>query len=234
MKAIWLGYLLCSASLFGEIDREEYRFMDEIALKVGADKASDFHDYTSVYSQYFGRLKNKPVRLLEIGICKGRSVELWEEYFPHGELYFIDITYDFLEVFPVRSTFYLADQEKPEDLARVVRDSGGEFDIIIDDGGHTMNQQIVSFRELFPHLKSGGIYIVEDLHTSYWPMYGGGDGPNTTLAYLKRLIDDVNAVGARTKKASHLNLDPSLELTPYQKEILSIHFYDSVAVILKR
>jgi hypothetical protein len=89
---------------------------------------------------------------------------------------------------------------------------------------------------LFPHVKSGGLYIIEDLHTSYWPAFGGGRHSRTTIAFLKGLIDDVNFIGARTKRASHLNIDSSIskELNPYRTQIESIHFYDSVAIIIKR
>ena len=80
------------------------------------------------------------------------------------------------------------------------------------------------------------MYIIEDLHTSYWPGDFGGGGPDSTISFLKNLIDDVNFIGATTKRASHLAIPPEVlkNLTLYQKEIFSIHFYDSIAIILKR
>lgn len=108
--------------------------------------------------------------------------------------------------------------------------------MILDDGGHTMVQQVISFKYLFPHVKSGGLYIIEDLHISYWERFGGGDHPRTTIAFLKGLIDDLNFVGAHSARASHLNIDPATvkELNLFRAEIESIHFYDSVAIIIKR
>jgi hypothetical protein len=129
----------------------------------------------------------------------------------------------------------LCDQGNSHELQRFVQLSGGNFDIILDDGGHTMQQQITSFTVLFPHVKSGGMYIIEDLHTSYWSSFGGG-GPNSTVNFLKSLIDEVNYVGMRTSRASHLLLSPETlkELNIYREQIQSIHFYDSVAIIIKR
>ena len=83
-------------------------------------------------------------------------------------------------------------------------------------------------------MKSGGLYIIKDLHTSYWSEFGGGAHPRTTISFLKGLIDEVNFVGARTRCASHLNIDPSKELNLYRTQIESIHLYDSVAIIIKR
>ena len=160
---------------------------------------------------------------------------MWEEYFPNADLHFIDITFDNVQYRSDRSRYYLCDQNNSAQLLDFIQSSGGNFDVILDDGGHTMSQQITSFCTLFPHVKSGGMYIIEDLHTSYWSLFGGG-GADSTIHFLKSLIDDVNYVGAKTSGASHRDLPSSLldELNLYQKQIYSIHFYDSVAIIIKR
>lgn len=215
---------------------EEYRYLDALALQSGADKGSNYHNYTEVYAQYFAPLKDRPIKFLEIGIYQGSSVKLWESYFKQADLHFIDITFSEVQYYSPRSHYHLANQENPRDLEKFIRAAGGDFDIILDDGGHTMNMQIVSFKTLFPHLKSGGLYIIEDLHTSYWPSFGGGENRGTTVSFLKSLIDELNFVGNRTTRASHRDLAPSLldSLSPYQREIESIHFYDSLAIIIKR
>lgn len=237
MKLFW-PYLFCSLFLFGTIHaslKEDYNYLDQLALKAGADKASNFHNYTEAYARYFAPLKDQPIKFLEIGIHRGASVKLWEEYFTSADLHFMDITLANVEYRSGRSQYHLCDQESPLDLQRFIQTTGGDFDVIIDDGGHTMNQQITSFSYLFPHVKSGGMYIIEDLHTSYWPYFGGG-GAGSTVNFLKNLIDDVNFVGNRATRASHLNIPTALlsELNIYREKIFSIHFYDSVAVILKR
>ncbi|HEY5236715.1 MAG TPA: class I SAM-dependent methyltransferase [Rhabdochlamydiaceae bacterium] len=226
---------LSTQNVFARVNQEDYRYLDELALAAGADKASNYHNYTEIYARYFAPLKDKPIKFLEIGIYKGNSVRLWEEYFKNAELHFMDITLERVEYSPQRAHFHIADQEKPEDLRMFIQKTGGNFDVIVDDGGHTMMQQVMSFKYLFPQVKRGGMYIIEDLHTSYWTEYGGGDHPRTAINFLKGLIDDVNFVGAHTTRASHHNVNPALkDLNLYRAQIESIHFYDSVAIIIKR
>jgi hypothetical protein len=233
-------YLLCALALLiypveAIQNQDEYRYLDKIAVEAGADKNSQYHNYTEIYSQYFAPYKEKSIKFLEIGIYQGASVKMWEEYFPNADLHFMDITFQELQYYSKRSHYHLCNQENRKQLQEFVQTTGGNFDIIIDDGGHTMNQQITSFSVLFPHVKSGGMYIIEDLHTSYWASYGGGKA-DSTVNFLKTLIDDVNYVGARTSRASHENISPSVlqELTIYREKIYSIHFYDSVAIVIKR
>lgn len=230
LSSIFLMKTLCSQSL------DDYRHMDEIATRCGADKGSHYHNYTEVYSKYFAPIQDLPLKFLEIGIYKGSSVKMWEEYLPSAELHFADITFERVEYFSQRSHYHICNQENPKDLRKLMKKTGGNFDVILDDGGHTMKQQITSLVTLFPYVKSGGMYIVEDLHTSYWPGHFGGGGSDSAIAFLKSLIDEVNFVGAKTTRASHLALDPQLlsQLNIFQKEILSIHFYDSVAILIKR
>jgi hypothetical protein len=222
-------------SLCATQNLEDYRILDEIAVRTGADKGSFYHNYTEIYANYFAPLRGKPLKFLEIGIYKGASVKMWEEYFPNADLHFMDITLGLSEYHSSRSHYHLCNQEDPAALNQFIQSSGGSFDVILDDGGHTMNQQITSFTVLFPHIKSGGMYIIEDLHTSYWNSYGGG-GPHSTVNFLKGLIDSVNHVGATTTRASHRSLSPEIQnnLDLYQKDILSMHFYDSICIIIKR
>lgn len=229
MKIIFFSFFLVPYFLIAEsvfqIDEQEYQYLDSLALsldpEIDSGKSSNWHNYTEIYSYYFGNIKDKPLKFLEIGIYKGSGVKLWENYFKNAELHFIDITLDRAEYFSNRSHYHLADQADPAQLLKVIDETGGEFDIIIDDGGHTMIQQITSFATLFPFLKSGGIYIVEDLHTSYWKTYGGGGtlefpraGPDTAIQFFKDLIDDVNFVGARTRSANH-----RFDLSPITSEL---------------
>ena len=238
-KMIFILALSASLSLHANLNtynQEAYNYLNPIALASGADKSSNHHNYTEVYSQYFDPIKDLPFKFLEIGIFRGNSVKLWEDYFPNAELHFIDISYDPVQYFSKRSHYHLVDQQNRTALEKFVQETGGAFDIILDDGGHMMQQQIVSFLTLFPHVKKGGMYIIEDLHTSYWSSYGGGNHTATTISFLKKLIDDVNYVGATTGRASHENLDSTFvnELKMFQKDIFSIHFYDSIAIIKKR
>jgi hypothetical protein len=220
----------------------EYQYMDQLALSAGTDKSSSYHHYTQIYSQYFADLKQKPITFLEIGIFRGASVKFWEQYFPNADLHFIDCTSEYLQYQSQRSKYHFMDQTNRKALQDLGKSVGG-FDIILDDGGHTMQQQIISFQSLFPYVKSGGMYIIEDLHTSYWSSYGGHgsienpkSGQDTAIDFCKNLVDDLNFRGARSGCADPNKFPEHLQssLTEYQAHIYSIHFYDSVCIIKKK
>ncbi|SRR5581483_1219302 len=235
-KLSFFAFILFATPTYASQVLEDYRQMDEIALHAGADKGSHFHNYTEVYSRYFAPLRDKPIKFLEIGINTGSSVKMWEEYFPFAELHFMDITFENIQYHTKRAQYHQYDQENISALEHFAQENGSNFDVILDDGGHTMRQQIHSFIALFPHVKSGGMYIIEDLHTSYWPGHFGGGGEDSTVNFLKKLIDEVNYVGATTTRANHtkLPLEVLNGLNLYQKEIYSMHFYDSIVIIIKR
>lgn len=131
------------------------------------DKVS--HGYMPTYEKVFNSISNCE-KILEIGIDTGLSLSMFHTIFPDAVIHGIDI-YDKkqyeLENGKVRC--HIGDQENREDLERIVTSTGeGLFDLILDDGGHTMRQQQVSLAHLFKYVKPGGFYLVEDLHTSRW------------------------------------------------------------------
>ena len=221
--------------------------LDALAIKYGTDKGPQWHNYTPIYDHYFHAKKGLPITLLEIGFWQGASMRMWDSYFTHPDthLYSIDFNDAYFSAITLcssRCAAYKADQEKPADLYRVMQSIGCNLDIIIDDGGHSMNQQITSFKTLFPYLKPGGIYIIEDLHSSYWQEYGSlgsceepQASPSATIRFLQALVDDVNAIGARTACAdpAKVPLDLQAVLSVYQKNIKANHFYSSLCIIEK-
>lgn len=224
-------------------NQDAYAYLDGLALKAGTDKSSAFHNYTKVYAKYFDTLRDEKLKFLEIGIFHGNSVKLWESYFVNSELHFIDIDPKMDRYQSKSSQYHFIDQANGVAMKNFVKSVGGNFDIIIDDGGHTMEQQIVSFKALFPAVNSGGLYIIEDVCTSYWQEYGGGGkigapapGSNTCIEFLKGLIDDLNYASGVNMCADFDKVKPKLKgtLKYYQKHIESIHFYPSLCVIIKK
>jgi Methyltransferase domain len=219
--------------------------LDELAIQYGTDKSSYHHAYTKYYEKYFELMRDKPVKFLEIGFYRGASAHMWEDYFSNGDLFFIDINphvFTQLNEFK-RVHINLVNQDDVCALNNFIEEVGTGFDIIIDDGGHTMSQQITSFKTLFPHVKSGGIYVIEDLHTSYpyGPNYAfdyGCANPEqpTAVNFLKTLVDCVNLPGARTTCADARKCPRNLisDLSSYVSEIESIHFYCSLVFIIKK
>lgn len=138
--------------------------LDNIGLKYGTDKSSSDHDYLKIFEKYFCDLKDKKIVVVEIGIWAGASLKMWEEYFTVAEIYGIDF-YPQRQYNTTRVKSLVANQEDRESLKKATNEIKG-FDILIDDGGHTMRQQQVTFGCLFPFLNRNGIYVIEDLHTS--------------------------------------------------------------------
>lgn len=129
------------------------------------DKGMLDHGFVEVYDKFFCQWQNEPIRILEIGLYNGGSLGLWYDYFTKASIFGIDIEPK-TQYENDRTKTFVADQVDRNQLKSFIDTHGGDFDIIIDDGGHAMAQQEISFGFLFPFVKSGGYYVIEDLHTS--------------------------------------------------------------------
>lgn len=168
------------------------RTLDQIATELGTDKASFGHNYVEKYERHLSEYKNKAFKLLEIGIDKGYSIKMWKEYFPKADIYAIDIV-DKTEYAEDRVNILVGSQNDVKFLEDTNKDFG-PFDIIIDDGSHMNNDMYISFVTLFPLLKPGGLYVIEDLHACYWP-WVQKDTTNNFTNVVKQLLDHVNSSG---------------------------------------
>ena len=132
------------------------------------DSNKKHHDYESVYEPYFRDLKNKEIKMLEIGIYKGGSAKTFRDYFFKSKIYCIDIKQKCVNTVVNEERIYpfKVDQGSREQL-KALMDKIGKVDIILDDGSHHMDHMQISFGFLFSYLNKGGIYIIEDVHTSY-------------------------------------------------------------------
>ena len=148
-----------------------------------------FDHYFDVYDRYFNQYRNKKITIVEIGVYQGGSLQMWRKYFgPEATIWGIDIDPRCKQLEDENTHILIGSQENPHFLRSIV-DKIGPIDILIDDGGHTQDQQIVSFEELYKHIKIGGLYLCEDVHTSYMNAYGGGLKRNGTfIEYTKSLI----------------------------------------------
>jgi hypothetical protein len=180
--------------------------------------------YFPIYSKHFARFRGKPVRILEIGIYRGGSLDMWEWYFgSQVTLVGVDIDEAARAASDPRHVVEIGDQTDPEFLRRVA-EKHGPFDIVIDDGGHEMTQQIVTAETLFPLLVEGGVFLVEDCHTSYWESHNGGRGrEGTFIEWTKQRVDDVNGYH-----------QPGDVDRLWTDQVDAIHFYDSVVVFDKK
>jgi cephalosporin hydroxylase len=145
----------------------EWPTLDEIATRCGTDKATSGHAYTTDYDQLFTPKRFKPIVLLELGWGRGRSAIMWQQYFPNANaITYIDDV--FLEwVHPIRGIHrYQGDQTDPELIQQAARNHAG-FDIIIDDASHIQTKTLTSHKLLWPHLRPGGYYAIEDADAAH-------------------------------------------------------------------
>jgi len=180
--------------------------------------------YFEIYDRHFHHLRNKKVNILEIGAAHGGSIEMWNDYF-HGNatIYSVDINPECKKFENEYTKVFIGSQEDKKFL-KSLHETLPPLDILIDDGGHTMKQQITTFEMLFDKVKEGGIYLCEDLHTSYFKYFGGGyKKKKSFIEYSKNFIDKIHAWHYK-----------KLPIDEFTKSVHSIHYYDSIIVIEKR
>ncbi len=185
-----------------------------------------WNHYFEIYDRYFRTYRGQPVTILEIGISQGGSLQMWKEYFgAQAQIIGMDIDPRCKQFEEDRIQVHIGSQSD-RNFLRELKNKIPKIDILIDDGGHTMEQQIITFEELFDHIKEDGVYVCEDLHTSYWFEYGGGHKrKGTFIEYSKNFIDYLNAFHSKQN---------SLKVNSFTKSVHSIHYYDSMLIVEKR
>ena len=180
-------------------------------------------NYFSIYDGHFSRFRGTSVNVLEIGIAEGGSLQMWKWYFGvKSKIFGIDIDPDTLYK-EARIKTFQCDQADPIALTEILSVLP-KIDIVIDDGGHTMEQQIVTFNIVYPFISDEGIYLCEDTHTSFYESHGGGpDRKKTFVGVMKKHIDQLSAFHSREQ----------IPMTDFSLTTDSMHFYDSVCVIEK-
>ncbi len=178
--------------------------------------------YFPIYERHLEAYRNKTVTLIEIGVSKGGSLQMWQRFLgPLATLIGIDIDPDCSEHEDDNIFVRIGDQADKHFLQSIMQEFGTP-DIIIDDGSHVMEHVNTTFDYLYPRLSKNGIYIVEDMHTAYWEEYGGGaENQGTFINKSKGFIDKLNADHSRGKITSDF----------ITKNTFSIAFYDSVVVL---
>jgi hypothetical protein len=193
----------------------------------------NIHWYAVHYQHYFQPWRKKKFNLLEIGIggfadpkAGGESLRMWKAYFRKAIVYGIDI-YDKKALEENRIRIEQGSQEDEAFLKRLSEKAGG-FDLIIDDGSHVNRHAIKTFQILFPLLRPGGIYVVEDTQSSYWPGFGGSSDDlrreDTIMGYFKGLTDGLNY---------EERIQPGYAPTYFDRNITGIHFFHNLIFILK-
>jgi hypothetical protein len=181
--------------------------------------------YFELYDRHFARFRGTDVHVLEFGVAQGGSMQMWKAYFgPRCRIYGVDKNPACKAVEEERVEVFIGDQADRHFL-RSLAGRVPRIDILIDDGGHRMQQQIRTFEELFPRIEPNGVYLCEDTHTSYWSNFGGGvRRRGTYIEYAKGLIDALHAWHSKSDR---------LRVGDFTRSVHGMHFYDSVVVIEK-
>jgi len=181
--------------------------------------------YFDIYDRHFAPFRKKQITVLEFGVFQGGSLQMWRNYFgKKARIIGVDINPKCKTLEEKGIEIYIGDQEDRAFLKKLMKEVGG-VDVVIEDGGHTMKQQINTFEVVYPYVNDGGVFLIEDLHTSYWKEYEGGyKKPGTFIEYAKSLIDDIHAWHSKDKR---------FKPTQYTKSIKGMHVYDSIIVFDK-
>ena len=214
--------------------------LEELFDKGTGGRCDKWRHYFEIYDRYLSKFVGKKCTSLEIGVQMGGSLQLMQEYLgSEARVIGVDIDPACAALRSVGREIYIGNQADAGFIGQLASDCG-PFDIIIDDGGHVSDQEIVSFLILFPVLKEGGIYIVEDLHTTFWHGFQDSRYGINFYDFARGLVE----------KLSLLHIDQRLHGRYRQplaqregvvavnnfavSDIFAIHFYDSVVVFEKR
>jgi hypothetical protein len=178
--------------------------------------------YFEAYHRHFQSFIGKDVHVLEVGVYSGGSLEMWREYFgPKCHLYGIDIREECKALEDESTKIFIGDQASHAFWANFRREVP-KLDILIDDGGHQPEQQIVTLEEMLPHLRPGGVYVCEDIQGEL----------NKFGAYVRGLSSNLDQCVQTIKPGVQKHL--ASVAASFQAEIGSVHFYPYMSVIEKR
>lgn len=180
--------------------------------------------YFDIYHRHLARFVGREVHILEVGIYSGGSLAMWRQYFGPGcRVYGVDIE-NACKSYENEYTRILIGDQGDRGFWTRVRDEVPVLDILVDDGSHQAEHQVVTLEEMLPHLRPGGVFLCEDHHRDH----------NRFAGYVHGLADQLNAVDDWTAvsnaQESYLRSRP----TPWQRAVASIHLYPFVTVIEKR
>lgn len=184
-----------------------------------------FDVYDAAYQKFIGKSPN----VLEIGVQNGGGLENSNKYFLNGNIYGVDINPKVCNLkFSPNIQVFCFDAANKQEFDKNLADIN--FDIILDDGSHKCSDVINSFNNLFSKVNPGGVYVIEDLHASYWSSHGGGMlKKDSSIEFLKHIIDLLNAYHVKNNFVQKLS-NEDLYLVQW---VESITFYDSIAYIKK-
>ena len=195
----------------------------EIGKKYPSSK--NISGFIQLYEKYFTPLRDSKINILEIGVDNGDSLRIWREFFSKANICGIDID---KKNFRINNTNILQGDQSDLNFLKSLVSEYKKFDIIIDDGSHQAKHIIASFNYLFNYLSDNGLYVIEDLQTSYIPRYGGSrinlKKKKSSMNFIKSLTDSINY---------EKNNRPFFKKNKFDGLIKSINVYQNIVFIYK-
>jgi hypothetical protein len=209
------------------------RDLPALAAYFGTDKWGD-HWYAQHYQTHFAPMRRRALRILEIGVGGydrpsdgGESLRMWKAYFPNARIIGLDL-HDKRAHDEDRIRTVQGSQDDAALLQRLSQEEG-PFDIVIDDGSHFAVHVQRSFEVLYPLLKDGGYYVIEDTQTAYWPEFGGAapgaHGAGTSMDLVRRLADAINH--------REWPRSPAWRPDALGSQVVALHCYHNIVFVLK-
>lgn len=215
--------------------------MKELRYKADSVERKPAH-YLPIYQRYFAEIDAPEPIILEMGVHRGDSLEMLADYFPGALVLGVDAAPPERAWSTSRIKAYQGLQDDPQLYARIMAENAiDSFDLIIDDCAHIGSTAAASFQMLFPRLKAGGFYIIEDWGAGYWPKWPegalfdaglhfrheGGVFPshwNGLPGFLKQLMDEVAMPDITSRRGTGQNSPSLLEF---------MHIYQGIAILKK-
>jgi hypothetical protein len=208
--------------------------LNDLALRFQTDKASNGHNYCPIYETMIGHLQDEKFVLWELGIGGeehadrgGQSLRMWRHYFKRARIAGLDF---YEKSFKIAGVDLYQGSQDDRAILYKMQEKTGTPNVVIDDASHRCDLTIASFKEIFPLMAPGSLYVVEDVHTSYWFEYKGNPNPDdpdfqlSTMAFFQRLTNQLN----------HYTLKAEFRDGRYADHIDFIHFYPELIIIKKR
>jgi hypothetical protein len=240
-------------SIDSKYEEEGYKFslkyninkFRRIASKHGTDKVG-YHNFEYTYGQLLSHIRfGNELNFLEIGLgCgmpygPGKSIPVWREYLPNARISIFEFDEKCARPFEkVVDELYVGDQRDKEKM-RTVGEQGGPYDIIVDDGGHSRKMQINSLIALWPFVKKrGGIYIIEDIFTSYLEVNGLNDNPEQSaldlMIELIVILNDPSKLSKDWKIQTPTNIKISQQARELSVDVMSVNCFEGACALIKK
>lgn len=199
--------------------------LEALGLKYRPSKLR--HDYFKHYWVHFRDRRDRVRTLLEIGVQSGASLRVWRDFFPHAIVHGLDTDETCRRHQEERIRIHIGDQSDRDGLATLTR-AIGEQDIVIDDGSHVADHQIATFEALFPYVRHGGCYVIEDIGVH------PGKSRMRTFERLQQLIGSINywPAGFPGERWPELATFPD-GATMYDRTVVGLAIYRYIAFIFK-